>query len=73
MKSKKFSEKKAIKILAVFETLYSIQSVIDYAAILKLKYYNCYQCEASQPMLKTESGKTCCVCGSVKRNKLTKF
>jgi hypothetical protein len=68
MKSKKFSEKKAIKILEVFETLYtvSIQSVIDYAAILKLKYYNCYQCEASQPMIKTKNGKTCCVCGSVK-------
>jgi hypothetical protein len=35
--------------MGVCETLYtvSIQSVLDYAAILKLKYYNCYQCETS--------------------------
>jgi hypothetical protein len=71
MKSKKISEKKAISIMGVCETLYtvSIQSVLDYAAILKLKYYNCYQCETSQPMLKTNKGKTCCVCGTVKTKK----
>jgi hypothetical protein len=58
MKSKKISEKASIM---EFETLYtvSIQSVLDYAAILKLKYYNCYQCETSQTMLKTNKGKTC--------------
>jgi hypothetical protein len=46
-----------------------VSSVLDYAAILKLKYYNCYQCETSQPMLKTNKGKTCCVCGTVKTKK----
>jgi hypothetical protein len=62
MKKKNIREK-AISIMGSLRNVYtvSIQSVLDYAAILKLKYYNCYQWNLQLPMLKTNKGKTCCV------------
>jgi hypothetical protein len=75
MKSKKNIREKAISIMGFAKHYIQLVSkCVDYAAILKLKYYNCYQCETSQPMLKTNKGKTCCVCGTVKtKNNLTNF
>jgi hypothetical protein len=55
--------------MGVCETLYtvSIQSVLDYAA-LKLKYYNCYQCETRKPCFKLIKVKLV-FAGTVKKKK----